>query len=145
VQRAQDALPFVREIQHTADVGFQVEAPTRDGCFERAALALADVIADTSTVVPRERRELRVAGDDAESRLHELLHSVLLLAQVEGFLVSAAEVSAAGACTLRAVVAGERYDPARHHLRGEVKAVTWHQLCVEPTGDGWRARVILDV
>jgi protein archease len=145
VQRAQEALPFVREIPHTADVGFEVEAPTRDGCFERAALALADVVADTTTVVARERRHLRVAGDDAESQLHDLLHAMLLLGQVDGFLVSGVEVSAPDARTVHAVVAGEPYDPARHRLHGEVKAVTWHGLAVEPTGDGWRARVILDV
>ena len=145
MQHAQDALPFVREIPHTADAGFTVEAPTRDGCFERAALALADVIADTRTIATRERRELCVAGDDAESQLHDLLHALLLLGQLEGFLISAVEVLAAGPRTLRVVVAGEPYDPARHRLHGEVKAVTWHELSVAPTDDGWRARVILDV
>jgi protein archease len=145
VQHAQDAAPFVHEIAHTADVGFVVEAPSRTGCFERAALALAGVIADTGTVVPRDRRELGVAAGDAEGQLQALLHEVLLLAQLHAFLVSAAEVSEAPGGGLRAVVAGEPYDPARHRLHGEVKAVTWHGLAVEPTGDGWRARVILDV
>ena len=145
MQRAQDALPFVREIPHTGDVGFEVEAPTRDGCFERAALALADVMADTTTVVTRERRQLRVAGDDAESQLHDLLHGILLLGQVDGFLISAVEVCATDARAMRASVVGEPYDPARHRLRGEVKAITWHELAVERTDVGWRARVILDV
>jgi len=141
----QDALPFVREIQHTADIGFQVEAPTRDGCLERAVLALANLIADTSGVVSRERRELRVAAGEAEAQLHALLHEVLLLAQLHAFLICAAEVSEAPGGALHAVVAGEPYDPARHHLHGEVKAVTWHQLRIEPAADGWRAHVILDV
>jgi len=145
VQHAEDAAPFVREIAHTADVGFVVEAPSRASCFERAVLALAGVIADTTTVVPRDRRELRVAAGEAEGQLHALLHEVLLLAQLHAFLVCAAEVSEAPGGAIDAVVAGERYDPARHHLHGEVKAVTWHQLRVEPAGDGWRARVILDV
>ena len=141
----QDALPFVREIPHTADVGFQVEASTRDGCLERAVLALANLIADTGGVVPRDRRELRIAAGEPEAQLHALLHEVLLLAQLHAFLICAAEVSDAPAGALQGVVAGEPYDPARHHLHGEVKAVTWHQLGIEPAADGWRARVILDV
>jgi SHS2 domain-containing protein len=141
----QDALPFVREISHTSDIGFQVEAPTRDGCLERAALALANLIADTSGIVPRDRREVRVDAGEPEAQLHALLHEVLLLAQLHAFLVCAAEVSETPGGALHAVVAGEPYDPARHQLHGEVKAVTWHQLRIEPAADGWRARVILDV
>jgi SHS2 domain-containing protein len=46
---------------------------------------------------------------------------------------------------LSAEVAGEPYDPARHRLRGEVKAITWHELGIVQVDGGWRARVILDV
>jgi SHS2 domain-containing protein len=46
---------------------------------------------------------------------------------------------------VHAVVLGEPLDPGRHHLHGEVKAVTWHGLTVEPTDAGWRAWVLLDV
>jgi SHS2 domain-containing protein len=145
VQHARDAACFVREIEHTADVGFEVEAPTLAGCFERAALGLAGVIAGIGAVVARERRALAVQAGDRAALLHDFLHAVLLLAQVDGFLVSAVEVTAIDDGEVRAVVAGEPLDVARHRLHGEVKAVTWHGLSVEPVGDAWRARVILDV
>jgi SHS2 domain-containing protein len=41
---------------------------------------------------------------------------------------------------LGATVAGHRGEPP--HL---VKAVTYHRLEFEPGGEGWRARVVLDV
>lgn len=145
VQHALDAAPFVRELAHTADAGFEVTAPTLPGCFERAVLALAMLVADTRGVSPRERRPIAVAAEDVPSLLHDLLHATLLLAQVDRFLVSAVEVQAIEADRLVAVVAGETYDPARHHLHGEVKAVTWHELGVARADGGWRARVILDV
>jgi SHS2 domain-containing protein len=44
-----------------------------------------------------------------------------------------------------ATVRGETYDPARHILAHEVKAVTYHGLTVEQASDGWRAEVILDI
>ena len=46
---------------------------------------------------------------------------------------------------LSAEVMGEVYDPARHELYREFKAVTYHDLRVEKTGGIWRARVIFDV
>jgi SHS2 domain-containing protein len=85
-----------------------------------------------------------VAAEDRIALLHDFLHALLLLAQVDGFLVEGVEVTIDEGA-LRAVVEGERFDPARHRLHGEVKAVTWHDLSVERCGDGWRARVILDV
>ena len=145
VLHARDAACFVREIEHTADVGFEVEAPTLAGCFERAALGLAGVIAGSDTVVARERRELAVRAGDRVALLHDFLHAVLLLAQVDRFLVSAVEVSLSDDRLVRAVVAGEPLDVTCHRLHGEVKAVTWHGLSVDRVDEGWRARVILDV
>ena len=40
---------------------------------------------------------------------------------------------------------GELLDPARHALSREVKAVTYHDLIVEPTAAGWLAEVIVDI
>jgi SHS2 domain-containing protein len=41
--------------------------------------------------------------------------------------------------------AWEPYEAARHPLRTELKAVTWHQLRVTRENDAWTARVIFDV
>jgi SHS2 domain-containing protein len=145
VQHARDAAQFVREIAHTADVGFEVEAPTLAECFERAALGLACTLADADGIAPRLRRAVAVRADDRAALLHDFLHALLLLAQVDGFLAAGVEVTAIDEGSVRAVVAGEPLDPSRHHLHGEVKAVTWHGLSVEQRGGAWHARVILDV
>jgi len=46
---------------------------------------------------------------------------------------------------LKALLRGETYDPARHRIKQEIKAVTYHQAAVEKTAAGWRARVVFDV
>ena len=46
---------------------------------------------------------------------------------------------------LEATAAGEPYDPERHPVKIAIKAVTYHQLAVEQTASGWRARVIFDI
>jgi len=145
VLHAGDAAASVREIAHTADVGFEVEAPTMAALFEGAALGLSAAIVDLDGVAARERRTVAVSAVDRTALLHDFLHAILLLAQVEGFLVSGVEVQAIDGEAVRAVVVGEPVDPARHRLHGEVKAVTWHDLAVERTTAGWHARVLLDV
>ena len=140
-----DAAGFVREVAHTADVAFEVEAPTLAEVFERAALGLARTIADADGIAARARRTVEIRRDDRVALLHDFLHALLLLVQVDGFLAEGVEVTAIDEGYVRAVVEGEPLDPARHQLHGEVKAVTWHGLAVERHGDAWRARVILDV
>jgi SHS2 domain-containing protein len=46
---------------------------------------------------------------------------------------------------LKVLLRGEPFDPARHRILKEIKAVTYHQASVEKTGDVWVARVIFDV
>jgi SHS2 domain-containing protein len=145
VIRASDAGPPAREIEHTADVGFEVEAPTLPLLFERAGLAVLRVMADLSAVEPRTRTAIACEGADAEELLHDWLQALIVRVQADAFLVCELEVTRLDATRLRAEIAGERIDPARHGLYTEVKGVTWHQLAVERRDDGWWARVILDV
>jgi SHS2 domain-containing protein len=46
---------------------------------------------------------------------------------------------------LKAKVAGERLDDARHQQRADVKAVTLHGFSVKEYDGGWKARVLLDI
>jgi SHS2 domain-containing protein len=47
--------------------------------------------------------------------------------------------------TLHVSMQGESFDPSRHTSRGEIKAVTYHQLTVEKVSQEWRTRIIFDV
>ena len=85
------------------------------------------------------------APEDVEALCVDFLVEVLTVAQVDRFML--AEIRA-GRCTEHEVAAeliGEPYDPARHELGHEVKAVTYHQLEVARDRGAWTARVIVDV
>src|SRR5204862_253412 len=55
VTRARDPGPFVREIEHTADLGLEVEAPSLPLLFERAGLGMLALMIDLAAVEPREQ------------------------------------------------------------------------------------------
>ncbi|WP_350191760.1 archease [Gimesia sp.] len=40
---------------------------------------------------------------------------------------------------------GETFQADRHRLAHEVKAITYHQLSVQQTAEGWQARFIIDI
>jgi len=130
---------------HTADVGLAARADTLGELMEALAEGLTDVICDRATLSPAQRRQITVEAEDVEALAVDFLSEVLLAFEVGRFLLAEAKVSTATPTTVTAELLGEPYDPARHDLKTEVKAVTYHQLKVAQDGDEWVGRVILDL
>ena len=86
-----------------------------------------------------------MTGGDHETLLFAWLAELLAISDAEQIFFRGAEVSEVHEGRLRGDVTGEKYDKARHRAGTYIKAVTYHQLCVERTPEGWRARVFLDV
>jgi len=145
VTRARDPGPLAREIEHTADLGLEIEAPTLGVLFERAGLAVLGLVVDLAAVEPRTRIDLGVAADGHEALLHDWLQTLLLRLQTDGFALSELGVEAVDTDRVRGWGAGEPLDRARHAIYTEIKGVSYHELAVRETATGWLARVILDV
>jgi len=145
VTRARDGGQLAREIEHTADLGIEVEAPSLATLLERAGLGMLGLAIDLGTVEPRERHPLACEAEDREALLHDWLHGLLLSLQVDGVALCELAVETVGDRIVRGWGAGERLDRGRHRVYTEIKGVSYHQLAVRETAAGWWARVILDV
>jgi SHS2 domain-containing protein len=133
------------EIEHTADVGIVVRADRAGALFEKAALALYAIMVETANVEPRGVRVVTARGENWTELLHAWLSEILVLFSTEAFVAGEVVVEELQADRIRGSLRGERFDPKRHEFRGEVKAVTFHDLAVRADQDGWCAQVILDV
>ena len=137
-----------RFIEHTADTGLEVEAGTLEDLFVEALRGMTDCITEVEQVAPKTHRRLGVRAGDLGRLLVEWLSEAVYLFEVEDLLFSRAEVEieeSKEGFELEATAAGEPYDPDRHPVKIAIKAVTYHQLAVEQTASGWRARVIFDI
>jgi SHS2 domain-containing protein len=134
-----------RIFNHTADLGVEVTAATQEELYAGAAIALFDLLTDLATVRAGTSREIAVVGEDATDLLINFLRELLDAHNGDGFLVKVCLVREINSRTLKALLRGERFDPARHRIEQEIKAVTYHQASVTKTGDGWLARVVFDV
>jgi SHS2 domain-containing protein len=127
-------------IDHTGDIGVVAQAPTLEELFAECARAMFSVIAESSAPAPAGSDMFRVQGADPAEELRDFLSELLYRFSAErrmyvGFTPGQGSLAAAW----------EPYDEARHPLRTELKAVTYHQLEAVREGDGWRGRVIFDV
>jgi protein archease len=135
-------------LDHTADVGIEVHAATLDALFADAASALCDVITDVERIEARVEAACELTAEAPDLLLVTWLEELLFRFDSEGVLYPCGEVRVAGAegaWTLAARLRGEAYDPRRHPLKVQVKAVTYHGLEVARDEQGWRARVIFDL
>ena len=130
---------------HTADLGLRIRAADANELFAEAARALfATLVDNLDAVAPTRRLDVTLAGNDREYLLFDWLKELLYHFDAEHLLLSRFEVRV-GPDGLQGSAWGESFDPQRHELVHEVKAITYHGLRVEETPDGWLAEVIVDI
>jgi SHS2 domain-containing protein len=130
--------------EHTADLGLRVRAPDFDGLLQEAARALFVTIAeDLSTIRLLEQIEIRISGEQPDYLLFDWLNELLFRFESTRMIFGHFEVHASNGSVGSAW--GEKYDPDRHRLAHEVKAITYHGLVVQRNADGWLAEFIVDI
>ena len=134
-----------RIIEHPSDAGIEAEGETLAEAFALAAEGLMAVIVDPASVEAGESRTVAVDGPDDERLLVRWLGEILWLYDGEGFVSRRFEVEITPGGRISAAAFGEPLDAAKHALRVDVKAVTYHGLEVRRTPGGWSVRAYIDI
>ena len=130
-------------LEHTADVGLQADGSSLEDVFETATRGMA-TIAGAWHPGAGEEVSIDVEARDLGGVLVEWLSEALYVQDARNASIAhvrldgVAAEKASGAVVARPFAA----DPSEGV---QIKAVTYHQLSVEPTEQGWRARVFFDV
>jgi protein archease len=132
-------------LEHPADIGFRAFGRTLPELFANAAVAMLSIACEMEDVTPRQEYRLAAAGGDYESLLVSWLSEVLYWFDGKRIAFREFRVTQLAPDTISAVARGEPRDASRHRAKLIVKAVTWHQLKIARTGDGWMAEVYLDI
>lgn len=148
-----------RTIDHTADLGIEVEADEPAGLFSEALAGFTDAVTPLEGVREELERNIEVSAPDLGELMVEFLEEALYLFETEGLLFRRAEARldppggseaeggaepGGGGRHLRALCRGEAYDAERHPLKVLIKGVTYHHLVVRE-GPKPFARIIFDI
>jgi SHS2 domain-containing protein len=130
-----------RWVEHTSELEVHIEAPTQEGVFAEATVALGELLAgEDGDGGERLRREVVVDARDRAALMAAWLEELVFLAESQGLVPEGVEQLVVADSQVRGTVRGRRGAPP--HL---VKAVTYHGLTFERHGDAWRATAVLDV
>jgi SHS2 domain-containing protein len=139
------AKPF-EFFDHTADIGVHIHSRTLEELFRNAAAALFDALGTLQTSEIRSQKLMESHAESLEDLLHDWLADLLYEVEAHHILYDEFDISRVDSRGMKAILRGGQIDFARSQTNEEIKAVTYHQLCVESLPDGgWRATVIFDV
>ena len=139
----------------TADIGFYAYGNSLDEAYENAGLAMFNVITDISKVKKDESREFEIVSEDLVSLLYDYLEELLFLQDTEFLFFSDfkvnikkivdSESSNLENYKLTCFAWGEEIDWNVHSPKSEVKAITFHKMCVKEDDGVFKLRAILDL
>ncbi len=132
-------------INHTADLGIHVFGTDPVELFANAAFATFDMLTEIDSLKSLKTTNLKVTGDDWSDLMVNWLRELLYLWNGKELLVKKAQILALSENELSANVELDPFDPDRHEIKIEIKAVTYHQIQVSSSPQGWEAKIIFDV
>ena len=136
-------MPY-RWVEHTGEVELEIEAADEAAVFREGFEAMRELLAGGEGVPEGGEepltRTVELAGRDRAALLADWLAELAILGETEGLVPQRIRELELDADVVRATLEGRAGSPS--HL---VKGATYHRLAFEPSGDGWFARVVLDV
>lgn len=132
------------QLEHTADVALRAWGEDLEEAFAEIARGMFSVITDLDKVEPTGEYRLELKADDLESLLVDFLSELVYLFEVESILFCEFDVTLKrdDEQGMTVMARGEKMDVGKHELHGAVKAVSYHEIEVDPEGI---VKVIFDV
>ncbi len=134
-----------RLLPHTADMGIKSWAQEQPELFTATADGLRDILFGSCPIASEEQVHVTLEASDDAELLVSWLNEILFVLETKGLAPAQFEIETLTAGHLEARIHGEQYDPDRHPLQHQVKAVTYHQLFLEQRAGGWAAQVYVDL
>jgi len=136
-------------LEHTADILIAAHGQTLEEAFENAALAMFEVMTDTTKINLTQEDAVEVEAEDEYALLYSWLEALLVKFEVNGMLFSKFTVTSLqdnpDGFKLKANVWGEKYNSEKHPQKVAVKAVTYHRMEIIKEIDKVTLEFILDI
>ncbi len=129
-----------QECEHTADWELLVWAPDREALFEQAAIGMYKLMGTSLQAAPRVARNLVLVSGDPESLLVTFLAELLFMGEQEGLGFDHFDLEIQDLRLHAHIIGGiiEAQDK-------EIKAVTYHNLELRRTDEGFSVNIVFDV
>jgi len=134
------------EDEATADLAVRSYGKSTEEAFANMALAMFNTMTPLDGIEPRLMRDFEVKGEDLGELLYNFLEEFLYIRDVSNLVFSRIKVEFTdNKRGLKAICWGELLDTTHHKIGVEIKAVTYHLMCIDNKGDSVRILVVFDI
>lgn len=137
-------------LEHTADVQIRAWGENLKEAYEQAALALqATISPEIEKIDSVTKKELKITAEDREALLFDFLSEFLYIFDVEKLIFGNINIKKIekinDELTLEAILYGEKFNPDKHDVGTEVKAITYSYMKIEEKEDKTEVEVVFDI
>ena len=132
-------------LEHTADIGIEATADSREGLVEQISLGLKLLLFGAVEAKPLFTEIITAEGNTLEETLVNWLNELLFLMADKLFIPAEISINHYSFNNISAEISGEHFDPSRHQILRDIKAVTHHQTYVGHDDSSWQSTVYLDL
>lgn len=145
-----DNLNGFRYLEHTADVKFEAYGKTYEEVFINSGYAFSNITLDTTKVEKKLIKKINLISQDIISLLYDFLEELILLFEVEHFVLS--EISKLELdrennklfVKLLGDYINEDND-GKYEFKHNIKAVTYNDMKIDKSDNGFTATVVVDI
>jgi len=128
-------------LEHTADLKIQAEGKDLAELFSNIALGMTEYIFGQQQMVNSQQSGIvKVSSKDIESLLVDWLSELLYLSEINKSAYTKFDIKEISETKLEAEVFGKQAEK-----KDDIKAVTYHQLKIEKTKQGYKTVVLFDI
>lgn len=128
------------EVEHVADAALRVYGRAWDDLFVNAACGMFSLMADWEDGPPSTTQQISLEAIDGETLLVDWLSELLYLHEMEDAVYTSFEIIDISPARLRAIARGTR----RWNPKTAIKAVTFNDLRIQKTPEGYTATIVFD-
>lgn len=132
-------------IDHTGDIGIIVYGSDLSELFFNAGRAFFSLLTNLNRIRSTLERSIVLQSENLEELMVAWLGELLYLFDAKALLFRKFQLEEVNRSGLRATARGEFFQPERHVIKREIKAVTYHQVKVEKKSGKWQGRIIFDI
>ncbi|MHA1727262.1 MAG: archease [Promethearchaeota archaeon] len=142
---------YYRYLEHTADIRLYAVGETLERAFEQAVLGMINIMTDINKISNIISKKVCCSAPDKEILLVDYLTEYLGIFDIENLLFSSINIDGIkyneenGDYSIDSTAYGEEFDPEKHEIRSEVKAVTFSYLEIAENPDKTELWIVLDL
>jgi len=133
------------QFPHTADIGVHVYGATLKELYGNAAFAMFDILADIDGLEETVSRDIELTAPNRDDLLVAWLGELLYHFSVHSIIFSRFEIIELTDILIKAKAYGMPVGSSRSRLKTEIKAVTYCDLAIKKTDEGFKVDIIFDV